>query len=156
MATPAEIAALRKVLYDPERNREFRTHLSSIDVLMNLSRRGRVAPKGVGVPGGGPTWFIPSTGAVNASVREAAARCRKIAVLIRETRRELAGVSFDATDKRDLLAALDAQAESWEARGAVWAAPGKPNVAADAKRVSGPEGEAYRRYQRVRDYLRAP
>jgi hypothetical protein len=154
MASNREIRAVRKVLYNHRRLRKLDSHLTSIDVLMNFNVNATLPPDDVRVaPGAGPTWFIPATGELNSGVREAAERCDRVAGLLREIRRELAGVRFDGADKRHLRGALEAQAKAFSARSRIWGAPERPDAEAQAREIVRHEADALRNFKRVKPYL---
>jgi hypothetical protein len=154
MATNREIRAVRRVLYDRRRLRKLDAHLRSIDVLMNFDSHTTLSPDDIRVsPGSGPAWFVPATGELDPGVSEAAERCKRVAGILREIRRELAGVSFDGADKRHLRDALEAQAKAFSARAKAWAAPGRPDADAEASKISGHEADSLRNFKRVKPYL---
>jgi hypothetical protein len=156
---PKQIAAVRKVLYEPTRLRTLLDHVASIDTLMNLDpsaprhqrKPGEITPD----PGTGPNWFIRSNGKISPFVVEAADRCDKVAGLLLEIRAGLAQVSFAASDKQHLSAALAEQAEAFRARGAAWRAPGRPaNAKATAAAIAAHEVASIRDFERVTQYLK--
>jgi hypothetical protein len=144
--TPKQIAAVRRVLYEPARIRQMRSDLSSISVLLNLENQN---------PSEIVTWYVPATGELSPGIVEAAARCRRIAATVRAIRSELAKLEFDQVDKRHLLRALDAQAASWQARADGWAAPGQPgDVDALVTTVAGHLRTAFAEAAHVKPYLK--
>lgn len=155
MASKAEIRAVRKVLYDRGRLRELLDEVRSIDVLMNTDPRANLPPDDIRVSAGsGPVWVIPSTGEIDPGVLEAAARCRRVAELLRATRAELSDVDFDDGDRRQLSTALDQHAKAWIARARAWSAPGPPDdVRAVAKEINRHDAKAVLAYARVEQYL---
>jgi hypothetical protein len=149
------IRAVRKVLYEPRRLRKLFDHLSSIDVLMNLDRTQPLQPGDIRVEAGsGPNWFFWDSGEVDGGVLEASDRCDRVAELLLETRRELAQVKFDPSDKQHLRAALAEQAQAWQARAAAWRAPGPPDVQAAVGPIAAHEQASLRAFQRVKKYLK--
>jgi hypothetical protein len=155
VAKPREIRAVRKVLYDRKRMRKLVTEARSIDVLMNTDPYASLDSDDVRVTAGaGPIWFVPGTGEIDPGVLEAADRCRRIATLLRQIRRELADVDFDADDKRHLREALDEHAKAWVARAEIWSRPQRPSdPAADAAEISRHDAKATRNYAKVKAYL---
>jgi len=153
MARKREIKAVRRVLYDRDRLRRMLDEVRSIDVLMNTGPNAAIAPDSAQVPEGGPLWYLPD-GSIEPAVLEAADRCRRIASLLRETRRGLKDVDFNADDKRELRNALDAQAKAWIARGKTWSEPGPPtDVDAAVADINRHDMDSIRSYQRVQDYV---
>jgi len=155
MASKAEVRAVRRVLYDRERLRRMLTEVRSIDILMNTNANAPLPPDDIRVNSGdGPTWVLLGTGEVDPAVVEAAARCRRVAELLRETRRALKHVDFDRGDRRALRAALDEHAQAWIARADAWVAPrGAVDPAVAAAAINRHDARATREYRRVRPYL---
>jgi hypothetical protein len=154
MAPNPKIIAVRAVLYEPKRLKKLLTHTSSIAVLMNLDPDQQIPFGDLRVhPGAGPNWFIPLSGQISPAVLEAANRCDRIADLLLETRRALARVAFNGTDKAHLRAALAEQAEAWKARGKIWRAPG-PNADAAGAAIATHAQASLREYKRVKKYLK--
>lgn len=155
MASEAEIRAVREVLYDRKRLRRLLDEVRSIDVLMNTNPYATLPPDDVRVTAGsGPTWVIPSTGALDPAVLEAADRCGRVAKLLRETRQDLAAVDFDRSDKRHLREALEQHAKAWVARARAWRAPGPPaDVESAAREINRHDADAVRSYARAEEYL---
>jgi hypothetical protein len=144
--TPAEIRAVRTVLYEPSRVRQMKDDASSISVLLNLENQN---------PNSIFSWYVPATGALSPEVVEAARRCRRIAATILAIHNDLAHVAFNASDKKHLLAAVQAQAASWQARASAWSAPGKPaDVDSLVASISGPMQTARNEAQHIRPYLK--
>jgi hypothetical protein len=154
MPKKREIKAVRKVLYDRERSRKMLDEAKSIVVLMNFNYRGNLEPDDIRVsPGAGPIWFVPSTGAVDPGVLEAAERSKRIAAMLRETRRELKDVDFDGGDKRDLREALEQQAQALVKRANAWTAPTVDNPERVAAEIHRHDAAAARSYAKVFKYL---
>ncbi len=156
MARRGDIEAVRRVLYDRKRVRKMLDQARRIDALMNTDPRASLAPDDPRVvAGGGPAWIVPTTGELDPAVAEAAMRCRRLADLLRDARRELKDVDFDHDDKRELRRALDAHASAWVARGDAWAAVGVETVDLDAAvdRINRHDIDAARSYHKVLDYL---
>lgn len=154
MATDREIKAVRRVLYDRKRMRKMLTEARSIDVLMNLDPRGTLPPDDIRVsPGYGPLWFVPGTGAVDPGVLEAAERSKRVAGLLRDTRRELKEVEFDPEDKRWLRRALDEHAKALVKRADAWSAPTVGNPGKIAKDINRHDAAAADSYRKVLKYL---
>lgn len=152
---PKQVAAVRRVLYDRRRLRRLGDELRSIDALMNADPARRLQPGDARVQAGaGPLWYVPATGAIDPSVREAADRCDAVAGLLLEMRRALSHVAFPASHRRHLQAGIAAQAAFWKARGAVWRAPRPPaDPRAAAAAVASHARVAARELQPVRRYL---
>ena len=142
------------MLYHPKRLAKIRTHLSSIDTLMNLDR-SRPLPAGDTriEAGAGPNWLIRATGRIAPPVLEAADRCDAIAALLDETRRELENVAMPRSDKRHLLNALDEESAAWSERAKLWRDPRRPRDGAAAA-VASHTRASVREYHRVRTYLK--
>lgn len=125
--TDPRIAAVRKVLYEPNRLRHLRDDLVTIETLMNLDPTAALQsgdPRAFA--GSGPDWYIRGTGALDPGVVEAAGRCDRIAARLLAIRRDLASVAFPGADKASLRRGLAELAASWSARGHAWrAAPGQ-------------------------------
>lgn len=154
MSKRDEVREVRRVLYDRRRMRRMFTQLESIDELMNLDPANVLPPDDPRVQGGsGPSWFIPANGQLSPAVIEASERCDKVADVLLDTRRELAGVRFDDDDKRALRAALKQQAKAWQERGKVWRAPGRPEVEVSLDRIARHEKESVKELKKVKEYL---
>jgi hypothetical protein len=95
--TPAQIRAVRAVLYKRARLQRIVADLRSIDVLTNLDN-----PQ---VAGTAPTWFLEATGGLTTGMAEAANRCKRIGAAYREMARELTPVRMPPDDKADLRVA---------------------------------------------------
>ena len=124
--TPDELAAVRKILYDPKRHQQLADDASSISVLMNLEDQS---------PNRVVEWWIPATGKLSKGVREAAARCRSIAAAYGQMRDEVQGVAIPAPDKAKIQEALGYVAGCWQARADAWgdeSPPGDPAALARA------------------------
>ncbi len=144
--TAAQIKAVRKVMYDRSRIGRIKADLSSISVLLNLENQN---------PDSVVTWYIPATGALSPGVVEAAQRCRAIAATLLAMRKDLAHVPVPQSDRSHLLALLAAQAASWQARAAAWAASGQPgDTDALVASISGHLRSALDESAHVRPYLR--
>jgi hypothetical protein len=144
--TPAQIKSVRRILYDPHRVRQMRDDASSISVLLNLENQN---------PSSTFSWYIPATGALAQEVVEAAQRCRRIATTLLSIRKDLAHVSVPETDRKHLMAALQAQAASWQARANAWAATGQPaDTDTLVASISGHVRTALAQAQHVQPYLR--
>jgi hypothetical protein len=150
---PAQVDAVRKVLYRRDRLIKLYDQITSIEALMNLDPHAKASPGSITRPGTGPSWFIRANGKVSPSVIEAANRCDKIADLLLETRADLAHVDFPASDKGHLRAALAEQAAAWRARGRAWRAPGKPNVGAAVAPIEAHVKKSIREFQHVTLYM---
>lgn len=140
MASRDEIRAVRKVIYDRDLRRKLNTQLDSIRVLMKVDDEG-------------PTWVYPANGQPTVAVLDAAERCDKIAALLRKTRRRLADVDIDRSDKSRLRDGFAQLAQAWERRGAVWRAPSKPDVEAEAAAIAEHERAAFRKFKRAPEYF---
>jgi hypothetical protein len=154
MASKAEVRAVRRVLYDRERLRRMLTEVRSIDILMNTNQNASLPPDDIRVTAGdGPTWVLLD-GSMDPGVLEAAARCRRVAELLRQTRRALKDVDFDPGDRRRLRAALGEHARAWIARADAWSAPrGAVDPAVAADQINRHDASAMRGYRKVRAYL---
>lgn len=154
MPTKREIRAVRKVLYERERARKMLDEARSIVVLMNFNPRGHIEQEDVRVTAGaGPLWFIPATGEVDPGVLEAAERSKRIAAMLRETRRELSDVDFDAEDKRNLRDALEQQAQALTKRAKAWTTPTVGDPETVAAGIHRHDAAAAKSYSKVFDYL---
>jgi hypothetical protein len=151
-----QVAAVQRVLYDRTRLRRLGVELSSIDALMNFDPARTLQPGDARVQAGaGPQWYLPGTGQLDPTVREAADRCDKVASLLLEMRAALGHVAFPAAHRRHLQAGIAAQAAFWKARGAAWRAPQPPvDAEAAATAVVAHVQTAAREFQPVRRYLR--
>jgi hypothetical protein len=153
MANRKDINVVRKVLYEKSRVRQMIDEARSIDVLMNLDPNGRLEPDDIRVkPGAGPLWFSES-GALDPGVIEAADRCRRLARLLLDVRRDIGPLKIASRDKRDLRDALESQSRAWTARGKVWRNPAAPSVERDLASIVEHERAAARSYKRVAKYL---
>jgi hypothetical protein len=154
MPKKREIKAVRRVLYERERSRKMLDEARSIVVLMNFNYRGSIPQDDIRVTAGaGPIWFVPSTGAVDPGVLEAADRCRRIAAMLRDTRRELKGVDFNADDKRALREGLEQQAQALVKRAKAWTSPAVGNSDAVARDINRHDAAAANAYKEVFEYL---
>jgi hypothetical protein len=154
MPTSREIKAVRRVLYAKERERKMLDEARSIVVLMNFNPRGNIDQEDIRVTAGaGPLWFIPATGEVDPGVLEAADRSKRIAAMLRDTRRELKDVDFDADDKRNLRDALEQQAQALIKRAKAWTAPTVGDPEAIAADIHRHDAAAANSYSKVFAYL---
>jgi hypothetical protein len=154
MATEADIREVRKVLYDRDRRRKLKTEIDSIVILMNFDP-GEAIPHDDPriLPGAGPLWFIPNTGAVNPSVLEAADRCERIASILMKMRDEIGDLNIDGSDRQHLREALEQQAKGWRTRARLWRDPGAPDPAG-ADEIVGHEAKSLREIKKVEDYFK--
>ncbi len=153
--TDKQIHELHRALYKRKRLKKLSDLVQETALLMNLDPTQELPPDDVrNPPGSGPQWFYPDTGAVDSNVLAAAQNCSEISKTLRAIRSDVADVSFPEADKKHVLAALDAEAASWSARGKAWGAAGPPadveaTVATVSKHVSTSLAEA----KQVRHYL---
>jgi hypothetical protein len=132
--TPADLAAVRKILYDPKRHQQLADDASSISVLMNLEDQS---------PNRVLTWWIPATGKLSEGVLEAAARCRSIAAAYEQMKQEMQHVAIPAQDKASIQEALGYVAGCWQARADAWGDERPPSdPAALAKAINVHLGNA--------------
>jgi hypothetical protein len=135
--TKGEIRAVRKALYRRDRLDTLKHLAREIARLMNFDPAVPLAANDVrNPPGSGPLWFLPATGEIDPHVLEAAHACDTVAATLRAIRHDVGQVTFPTADKQHLMASLDAEATSWTVRGAMWRAPGKPDVEAFVADVS--------------------
>lgn len=154
MASKREIKAVRRVLYDRKRLREMLGEIRSIDVLMNTNPNLALPADDIRVSAGaGPVWFVLATGEIDPGVLEAARRTKRVAQLLRETRRELKDVDFDPDDRRELRKALDEQAKAMIVRADAWSTKGGDDPRAAAAKINRHDAEALRSYGKVSAYL---
>jgi len=119
-----QVAAVHAVLYERRRLQNLHDEMQSIAVELNLDPRARLSPRDTrNPPGSGPNWFVPSTGAVDPAVLDAAKRCDKIAAILSEIAGELDGVDIPRADRDDLQSALSGEAAVWTLRGRSWRNP---------------------------------
>jgi hypothetical protein len=153
VANRKDIRAVRNVLYEKDRLRQMIDEARSIDVLMNLDPNGRLEPDDIRVKAGaGPLWFSES-GALDPGVIEAADRCKRLAQLLLDVRRDIGPLKIPTRDKRDLRDALESQSRAWIARAKVWRDPAAPRVERDLGSIVEHERAAARSYKRVAKYL---
>jgi hypothetical protein len=152
VSTPAEIAAVRKVLYDRKRTKAIFAHVSSIEKLMNLDPKVTLPPGDTRKPGSGPSWWAPD-GKLDPSVVKAAAHCDGVAKLLLAARGDLARVSVNPSDRKRLSAGLAELAAAWKARAAAWRSPGRPDAARLASGIGAHERASQRAFQSVKQYL---
>lgn len=153
MSTPAEIAAVRKVLYEPKRVRALTAHVSSIEAFMNLDPNTKLPRGDTRKPGSGPTWWT-ADGKLDPSVLKAAAHCDVVAKLLLAMRRDLARVRVNDSDKTHLRAGLAELAAGWKERAVAWRSPGRPDAEALANAITSHNRASYHAFQPVRRYLK--
>jgi hypothetical protein len=161
MLDPKVDAAVKKVLYKPDRIRQLVDHLSSIDVLMNLNPANFIRTGDPRVQAGaGPLWYVtpsdlyhPAKVKLSPEVIEAADRCDKIADLLLQTRDELAKVDLPARDKQSLHTALTESAQAMRARASAWRAPGRIDADRAAASIVAHERASQRAFQAALPYL---
>jgi hypothetical protein len=157
MAKDARIAAVQKVLYDPDRLRRLEGDLVTIDVMMNLDPSTPLQTNDIrGFAGSGPDWWIRGTGAPDPGVVEAVRRCDAVAARFLAIRAELGSVAFPAADKAHLRLALAELAASWTARGRAWRAGPGQNVEADVRAIERHLRASTVAFRKVRKYLKHP
>jgi hypothetical protein len=142
--TKSDLQAVHAVFNKQPRARQIEGDLKSINVLMQLTPSSQ---------SGGPTWYYLETGELGSAVKEAARRCRDVATSQRAMADEIKQLSIPADDRQNLVAALNAEAASWDARGAAWVANGKPNVAAAVNVIGGHLRDAVDAAKKVQAYL---
>lgn len=152
MSTPSEIAAVRKVLYDPKRVKALTAHVSSIEMLMNLDPNTKLPPGDTRKPGSGPTWWT-ADGRIDPSVVKASAHCDAVAKLLLAMRRDLARVPVNGSDKKHLTAGLAELAAGWKERATAWRSPGRPDAEAVAAAITAHYRASSKAFQPVRRYL---
>jgi hypothetical protein len=140
----ADIQAVHAVLNKQPRARQLEADLKSINVLMQLTFSSQ---------SGGPTWVYLHTGEPSSGVKEAARRCGSIAAAQRAMAAEIKQLSIPTGDRQSLVAAITAEAASWDARGATWAAKRKPDVTAAVDEISGHVRDAVAAAKPVKAYL---
>jgi hypothetical protein len=140
----ADLESVHAVLNKQPRKRQITDNYKSIDVLM------QIAPSSTG---NGPDWFYLDSGDLTASVIAAAKLARQIATRLQDMAGEIGQLSIPADDRRNLVAALNAQAASWDARAASWVTTGKPQVSATVSEITGHQREAFDAAHKVRAYL---
>jgi hypothetical protein len=140
----ADIQAVHAVLNKQPRARQLEADLKSINVLMQLTPTSQNA---------GPTWVYLHTGGPSSGVQEAAKRCGAIAAAQRAIADEIKQLPIPAADRQNLVAAITAEAASWDARGSTWAAKSKPDVTAAVNEISGHVRDAVAAATPVKAYL---
>jgi hypothetical protein len=161
MLDPKVDAAVRKVLYEPNRVRQLVDHFSSIDVLMNLNPVNFIHTGDPRVDAGdGPIWYVTPSDLYHAKkvklspeVIEAADRCDKIAALLLETGDDLAKVDFPARDKQSLRTALTEAAHAMRGRASAWREPGRIDADRAAASIAAHEHASARAFETVMPYL---
>lgn len=155
MASDRDIDRARSVIYDPDRMKRLKTELSSIELLMNFDpgNASGFGPNDPRVePGAGPSWFIPATGKLSTSVREAADRCDKVADQLLSTRRRLGDLNIDGSDRQDLRQGFKHLANAWRERGELWRDPDGAKRSS-ANRIIAEEKQAFQEFKRVKEYF---
>jgi hypothetical protein len=151
----SQIKAVRKALYQRDRLGKLNDLARNISVLMNFNPATELPINDVRNPAGsGPTWFVPATGAVDPGVLEAANDCDTIAATLMAIRHDVGQVSFPSSDKQHLMASLQAEATSWNVRGAMWRSPTAPDVEAFTKEIGGHVATAISEAEHVAVYLK--
>jgi hypothetical protein len=140
----ADLQAVRAVFNKQPRARQLEADVNSINVLMQLTPSSQ---------SGGPTWYYLDSGKLGSAVKEAAMRCGDVATAQRAMSDEIRQLSIPAGDRQNLVAALKAEAASWDARGAAWVAAGKPDVSAAVNVISGHLRDAVDAAKQVKAYL---
>lgn len=145
--TDKQVAAVRAVIYKGQRARRIKADYHSILVLMNLDNPSQ--------PETAPDWIVSDTGQPGFSITESVKRCRSIAGALRASAADLADLDIPAADRGNLRTVLVENANAWDARAAVWAAPRRPDLEAAVARISGPQLRAFRAARKVKDYLKS-
>jgi hypothetical protein len=140
----ADLHAVHAVFNKQPRARQLAGDVKSINVLMQLAPSSQ---------SGGPTWYYLHTGELSSAVKEAAKRCGDVAAAQRAMADEIKQLSIPPGDRQNLVAALNAEAASWDARGAAWVATGKPNVPGAVNEISGHLRDAVDAAKQVKAYL---
>jgi hypothetical protein len=155
--TDEQIKAVHEVLYDPKRLQAQSDLIRNIAVLMNLNPSAELSVNDVRNPAGsGPNWFETATGAIDSSVIEAAGDCRQLAATLTDTRAEISKLSIPDEDRKHLMAALAAEAESWTVRARIWTDPNPPkNPYTSAIAITQPLSAAANEAAQVTPYLKS-
>jgi len=112
--TEAELAAVRKVLYQAARAQRISDDAASFSVLLNIEDQD---------PDRLVVWWVPATGKLGPSVVEAAKRCAGIASAYQEMSDEVGELDINGPDKAAVRSTLEAVAAWWSARAAALADP---------------------------------
>jgi hypothetical protein len=136
MATPKEIEAVRKVLFEGDRLRELRGLAHDIQIVRIGQER--------------QLWYIPHTGKPFTS---GALECDKIATLLLQIRDDLRKVDFDRRDKASFETALSEHAAAFRVRARAWRSAAKPKVDAVVAEIARHDAASIRAYVRLKEYF---
>jgi hypothetical protein len=155
--TDEQIKAVHRVIYDQKRLQAQSDLIHNIAVLMNLNQTAELSVNDIRNPAGsGPNWFDPATGAIDSSVTQAAGYCRQLAGTLTDARAEIAQLSIPDEDRKHLMAALAAEAESWTVRARIWTDPDPPkNPYTSAIAITQPLTAAAKEAAQVTPYLKS-
>lgn len=155
--TPAQIKAVRKVLYDRTQLKQMANDIQQVNLLMNIS--GPPLPQNdvrIAV-GDGPQWFIQTTGAVDPNILSAVASCQSLAKRLLSLRSAVARLQLPPADKQFLTTALNEQALTWSARATLWQQQGAPADPAGAvAQIAAHQAASFAALKHVQAYLRPP
>ena len=145
LPTSAELAAVRNIIFQTERQQQIDDHVSSISTLLNLDGQS---------PSRAVAWYIPTTGKLSVSLLEAVDRCRGIAAEYMQMRQEVSETLVNAHDKLLIQEALGYLASWWSARADGWGdeRPARDPAAA-GKAINAHFANAYAAAHPVAEYF---